>query len=1032
MGDHTLTKAIVKSVTMISWELYPLHTLGGTAYAIRRLADQLTEMEIKTQVLLPDCVETALGKDLSPLLIPRLLKMREEQLRAPRVRQCSEFSRVALKELERIGANGGSDAVIAHSLEGAISIVLRNGDRSGGPSVFWLHSLYDPSITNLSKEQRRLLPSGSLLSSAVMMADIVVTSTGILQDAREFEWPERLRELQRALMVAAAEDRVLTVESMGCLPVDNNDSPDEMVPGANLEKLKSVPSPYVLFPARPTLDKGLGFFVAIAERLRADNIACVAVQRPAPSGKPVTPCRNAAIYWLPWLTQDELVIAKRNAACTVLPSITEGFGLAAAESISQGVATLYQQVGGHHGLEEFPNALPVSLTANERRQLYGLWSELIEFHDSWPVWKRYETSLRPLIDRWVEAIRSVVYRAKSDTRGIENTDFPAVPVEDRWANRLCRRIEVGKDFETEKPTPRSIEVTRLWRRDGRPRLVHLMPWDLTVGGAQRMLDVWCSHEAQRWDTHILTPGARGPFEFAGATVHCELERSQVLSLIESLQPGLLVHHEPSAENGINSKCPQVWILHCTNSLREPPPKHVIPATVFSNFDSPEIHSDWRQLPLKVLPLQIDAREFHPAKRKHVGLVCGIVGRLHEDKVPPSFIDAVLAWQAGPWQIRFIGHGLDTGYQKSVKTKLANVSWVDVLGDVTPHEMPSALHGLDAVLIPTDSAQGETGSYTALEAMATGLPVIARDLPGLRYNCGSAPLYARHDTELLVLLRSLDDAGKRLELGARVRKAVVKKHDVRKHAADHSASFSKSLHCEISILMPVFDTPPAYLAECWESIRAQTFREWELVLVDDGSTASQTIAEIDRIARDPRVVLIRLDENQGIASALNTGLAQCRGKLVARMDADDMMMATRLERQFAYLQAHPDVAVLGTQLQGIEWKTEELHPPTEHPEQVTDEYIRHQRDTSEIWFLNHPTAMLRRSDVVNLGGYPSYRVAQDLGLWLKVMKAGLKIHNLPTVELHYRLHPRQVTRARGVRLEEYAQIVEECWTQQAAV
>src|SRR5205085_6569509 len=85
---------------------------------------------------------------------------------------------------------------------------------------------------------------------------------------------------------------------------------------------------------------------------------------------------------------------------------------------------------------------------------------------------------------------------------------------------------------------------------------------------------------------------------------------------------------------------------------------------------------------------------------------------------------------------------------------------------------------------------------------------------------------------------------------------------------------------------------------------------------------------------------------------------------------------------------------------------------------------HQRDTSEIWFLNHPTAMLRRSEVMNLGGYPTYRVAQDLGLWLKVVKAGLKIHNLPTVELYYRLHPRQVSRANGVRREEYAQIVEE--------
>jgi len=569
-------------------------------------------------------------------------------------------------------------------------------------------------------------------------------------------------------------------------------------------------------------------------------------------------------------------------------------------------------------------------------------------------------------------------------------------------------------------------LAELWPGDGRPRLIHLMPWDLTVGGAQRMLDVWCSHEAHRWDTHILTVGARGPFGFAGATVHSELAGSQILSLIETLRPDLLVHHDPTDQNGVSSRCPQVWILHCANSLREPPPQHVTPAMVFSNFDSPEIHSEWRQLPIKVLPLQIDARTFRPIKRKHAGLVCGIVGRLHEDKVPRSFIETVLAWEPGPWQIRFIGHGLDTGYQKFVKRKLADVPWVDFSGDVTPSKMPSALRRLDAVLIPTDPAQGETGSYTALEAMATALPVIARDLPGLRYNCEDAPLYARADTELLARLRELDDAAARSEAAGKARKLAVNKQDVHKHAATHSASFAAALRCEISILMPVFDTPAAYLSECWESIRAQTFREWELVLVDDGSRATETIEEIDRIARDPRVVLIRLDENQGIARALNLGLSRCRAELVARMDGDDRMMTTRLERQFAYLQAHSDVTVLGAQLQMIDLETDFLHPPTEHPEQVTHEYINRQYNTSGIWFLNHPAVMLRRSDVMNQGGYPLYRTAEDLGLWLRLAKAGLKIHNLPTVEVHYRLHPNQVSRTIRLQREELARIVGECW------
>ncbi|HJP93667.1 MAG TPA: glycogen/starch synthase [Pyrinomonadaceae bacterium] len=419
----------MKSVTMISWELDPFYTRGGTAYAIRRLADQLTELGIETRVLLPEWPDTVHANDRR--IVP--LKMRAGVRRAPRVVQCSEFCQIALETFEQIRTNGGSDAVIAHSDEGAMFTVLQNGKRSSEPSVFWLHSLYDPPIDDLSKDQRRPLPSQSLLASAVMMANIVVTSTGILKDAREFEWPDRLKELQKALITASAEHRVLTVESMGCLP---RNSEKRLTRSSNLENLKNVPSPYVLFPCRPSVDKGLGIFAAIAERLRGDNIACVAVQRPTPRAQPTN--ENASIYWLPWLTQDELLVAMRNAACTVLPSITEGFGLAAAESISHGVRTLYQEVGGHHSLPALPNALAVPLTTSERAQLYDLWSELISVDpDSWAIWTRHEISLRPLVDKWVDAIRSVVYRTDG---GIENIPFPEPPVEERWGNKLRHRI----------------------------------------------------------------------------------------------------------------------------------------------------------------------------------------------------------------------------------------------------------------------------------------------------------------------------------------------------------------------------------------------------------------------------------------------------------------------------------------------------------------------------------------------------------------------------------------------------------------
>lgn len=433
----------MKSATMISWELDPFHIRGGTAYAIRRLADQLTGLGIETKVLLPDWLATPVN-DLSPRLMPMLVKTRSELRSAPRLLQCSEFCSAALEAVEQFTTSAGSDAVIAHSDEGAMFTILRNGTGAGGPSVFWLHSLYDPPLNDFSKEQRRRLPSQSLLASAVMLADIVVTSTGVLQDAREFEWPGRLKELQQALTIAVAEHRVLTVESTGCLPRMSGNSQAKVVPSSNLENLKNVPSPYVLFAGRPSVDKGLGFFAAIADRLRAEKISWVAVGPPAQRARSENASRSSPFYWLPWLSQAELLVAMRNATCTVLPSITEGFGLTTAESISQGVATLYQQVGGHHGLQALPNALPVPLTTSERAQLYCLWSELIDNDaDPWSVWAKHEFSLRPLVDRWVEAIRLVVQRGNAGMQGIEKAYLPEGPVEECWGNRLRRRIEVG-------------------------------------------------------------------------------------------------------------------------------------------------------------------------------------------------------------------------------------------------------------------------------------------------------------------------------------------------------------------------------------------------------------------------------------------------------------------------------------------------------------------------------------------------------------------------------------------------------------
>jgi hypothetical protein len=432
---------------MVSWEFDPFFTRGGVAYAVRRLADQLTGLGIETRVLMPGWVDTPPANGLSPLLKTISLKMPAGISSATRAVQCSEFCRAAVTAFDEMSDSSESDAVIAHGDGGAMFIVMRNGMRSRVPSVFWLHGLYDPPISDFTKEQRRLLPSQSLLASVVMMADVVVTSMGILKDAREFEWPDGLKELQKALTTASAENRVLTVESMGCLPEVWKNSENKLNPSSNLENLKNLSSPYVLFPSRPTITKGFGIFMSIAERLQAENIACVAVGAPAPDPRLENPSRNTFVHWLPWLPQEEFPVALHNATCTVLPSISEGFGLTAAESITLGVPTLYHQVGGHHGLQERPNGLPITLTTSERAHLYRLMSELSATY-SWAVWTRHEKSLQSVIDKCIEAVRSMTYRGKVPFAPTENPYIASQPIEqEQWGNKLLHRIRSGSSLE---------------------------------------------------------------------------------------------------------------------------------------------------------------------------------------------------------------------------------------------------------------------------------------------------------------------------------------------------------------------------------------------------------------------------------------------------------------------------------------------------------------------------------------------------------------------------------------------------------
>jgi len=193
-------------------------------------------------------------------------------------------------------------------------------------------------------------------------------------------------------------------------------------------------------------------------------------------------------------------------------------------------------------------------------------------------------------------------------------------------------------------------------------------------------------------------------------------------------------------------------------------------------------------------------------------------------------------------------------------------------------------------------------------------------------------------------------------------------------------------------MPVRDGE-RYLAEAVGSVLAQTLSDLELIVVDDGSEDG-TPAMLDEAARrDPRVRVHR-QEPGGLTVALNAGCALARAPLIARMDADDVMLGDRLERQAAFLGEHPDVAVLGAGIVLVD----------EEGREIDREPGRAELDLLECNELTHATVVMRTGAFRALGGYRLDQ-AEDYDLWLRFQeRRGIAALRAPVIR--YRLHPGQ--------------------------
>lgn len=197
---------------------------------------------------------------------------------------------------------------------------------------------------------------------------------------------------------------------------------------------------------------------------------------------------------------------------------------------------------------------------------------------------------------------------------------------------------------------------------------------------------------------------------------------------------------------------------------------------------------------------------------------------------------------------------------------------------------------------------------------------------------------------------------------------------------------------ISVIMPAYNSEP-HLAEAIESVLAQTFGDFELLVVYDQSTDRTEEVVRELAAKDARVRLVPNAHAKGLANSLNTGLEQARGELIARMDADDIVRPYRFAEQVAYLEKHPDVQLLGGGYAPFNEHGHRLdiYHPTEGP-------VIAWRFLSNTYFA-HPTVMFRRAIIEEVGGYPE-TVAEDYAFFSRVVRR-FRVANLPLILIDYR-------------------------------
>ncbi len=202
---------------------------------------------------------------------------------------------------------------------------------------------------------------------------------------------------------------------------------------------------------------------------------------------------------------------------------------------------------------------------------------------------------------------------------------------------------------------------------------------------------------------------------------------------------------------------------------------------------------------------------------------------------------------------------------------------------------------------------------------------------------------------------------------------------------------------VSIVIPAYNAA-AYVRDAVDSALAQTYAEKEVIVVDDGSTDGT--AKVLAPYRDAGVIVYIHQENKGLSAARNAGIRAAKGEFVALLDADDIFLPNKIERQAAYLLAHPECGVCYCDIYHFYEEEPDKMLKLDYCYYSGDEVLPH---LLRMNFINPLSVVLRKSEIDRVGLFDeSYRRSEDWEYWMRLVRHGVRFEHLPEILAKYRM------------------------------